>query len=733
MNAKEWSEIFHEISFMAKKISCSEVQPKGKECIITLNENMDFEQYKGENWYDVFIPLIKKIINSCHWIALGFFEYDGPQINRHWLYFIKERNSQKEFLLSLIGRKNFFDDYLKDKIILSEPLSQVIRKKIDLQYNIPLIIQLKKGDTFIGHCNDKNYFLYDCSDFFKSLQRQVKLNIPNKTEIDNRTNIDFVDFDNKENLKKAKEYIENLDKQSHTFNNKQLLLFSNNDRQEISLDDHDVQKRISNYLTMMYDLSGTDTSLIFTYPAWRPHGEERRFVSIAFIAYFKDRSLPLDDLDNIVTALDLGCTNLSLFIFNFLNKEIKKHSIKAAIAAIMSRNMSHNIGSHVLAKVSGANLKDEEWKEWGRDFQILSQYLQQRQDFIAQIATEWPSWTYPTWLMKDLMRWFLSQKHILNYIASAEDLRAHIYSSEPEQESTFINKKQDIRLHVFKSCKELWDEKVWKIKSKENESGQFKGSGVDQWQERINQICPRACNTCQLKDNKHCSNQEKTIRHTLLFTGKDEQCCCLDEDIQLAIPGGIIGYHAFYTILENVIRNGAKHSFTKMKQLKKEWNEKKFESSSIKKNIEKRLKIAFGEDMEDIHMDVIIEFLDEDEYLDNNDTNTQLKEKQYYRIRVYDNVSFLGDKEIEEMNNNFRQDIITETGELKKGNWGLAEMKISAGYLQKRGLSEIGMGREAITSGDDFIIRATISPLGTLAYEFRIPKPKEVGIVCLED
>ncbi len=467
-------------------------------------------------------------------------------------------------------------------------------------------------------------------------------------------------------------------------------------------------------------------------------------------------------------------------IWNFGKRvfdEVMIHSMKAAIAAIMSRNMSHNIGSHVLAKVSSKKPENDKWPDWGKDFQILSQYLQQRQDFIAQIATEWPKWTYPTWLMKDLMRWFLSQKHLLNYIASSEGLKAHFYDNNGTNEN-------DVRIHVLKSCKKIWDRKITEEVFK-NSNG---SSGLKKWTEIINAICSYncdKCNDCALQKQKICSSDNNTGRLQLLFTDKDDLNCCLDEDIQLAIPGGIIGNHAFYTILENVIRNGAKHSFTKMKKMQEE-------NSS-----DEKLEIAFGA-QEDIHMDVVIEFMDEDE-----GDIAENKYSNYYRFRIYDNVSFVSDnlsiinkneylkpllekdilklKELYDwiqkdksitqyellkrletiygiqfpwngeysipknivtdiynslpvnLNRKLQSDLITDEGELQKGNWGLAEMKISAGYLQKRDILEIGMGGGKVTRGDNFIIKAAISPLGTLAYEFRLPKPKEVGIVCKKD
>ena len=65
----------------------------------------------------------------------------------------------------------------------------------------------------------------------------------------------------------------------------------------------------------------------------------------------------------------------------------------------MARNMSHNIGSHVLAKMGYANLSELNLPQ----SQILYKYMQQRMDFIALISTEFPKWSYLTWFLKELI------------------------------------------------------------------------------------------------------------------------------------------------------------------------------------------------------------------------------------------------------------------------------------------------------------------------------------------
>ena len=98
-------------------------------------------------------------------------------------------------------------------------------------------------------------------------------------------------------------------------------------------------------------------------------------------------------------------------------------------------------------------------------------------------------------------------------------------------------------------------------------------------------------------------------------------------------------------------------------------------------------------------------------------------------------------------------------GGVKKEDWGLAEMKIAAGYLQGRSIEYIGKVDDSITGkkiletpkgelddemlllagsddkepGSSAIIRAVASPIETLGYEFYMLQPQTVGIVLTKD
>src|SRR6185369_11940960 len=91
-------------------------------------------------------------------------------------------------------------------------------------------------------------------------------------------------------------------------------------------------------------------------------------------------------------------------------KLVRQEAGRSATAAIMSRNMSHNIGSHVLASsdlMSGVHKIE---------VQKLHNFLQQRMDFIAQVVTYTPSWGEPLFFFKDLLQGFFDQYLLLSHL-----------------------------------------------------------------------------------------------------------------------------------------------------------------------------------------------------------------------------------------------------------------------------------------------------------------------------
>jgi len=424
-------------------------------------------------------------------------------------------------------------------------------------------------------------------------------------------------------------------------------------------------------------------------------------------------------------------------LFDDIYQENMKNSSNSAIAAIMTRNMSHNIGSHVLARLvshgidgwtkgkgvdeiidsictDDDNIESKKKRKslvyWSKDVQNLLKYLQQRQDFLAMVSTEWPEWTDVAYLMQDIMRWFFYQKQILDNIAASEGLSSHNYEKENNKDNYEKENNKDIRFHVFLVPEELWG---WQACSIYDRFNQIKNNCVSV----KGQEGELGCNS----NNNNCPS----CRRVLLYTDEKTGSGRLSDDIQVAVPGGVIGYHAFYVLLENIIRNAAKHSF---------------EGSS------------------ETHLDVVIEILyDPKEEIG---INQKVEKWPAYLFRIYNNVGKVQNDKIllwsknengeikKGINDYLGTPLIDETGKLKKECWGMAEMKIAAGFLQGRDIKKIGAGGENIygpygsdqkneflnlgkdSEGSNYIIRAIKSPLGTLGFEFYVRKPKMLGIVC---
>jgi hypothetical protein len=71
---------------------------------------------------------------------------------------------------------------------------------------------------------------------------------------------------------------------------------------------------------------------------------------------------------------------------------MRRSAVRNAVSAIMGRNMSHNIGSHVLARLAASELDAVKSGSMGsahasRAREALLSYLQRRMDFVAEVST----------------------------------------------------------------------------------------------------------------------------------------------------------------------------------------------------------------------------------------------------------------------------------------------------------------------------------------------------------
>lgn len=235
---------------------------------------------------------------------------------------------------------------------------------------------------------------------------------------------------------------------------------------------------------------------------------------------------------------------------------------KAAVAQVMTRNVAHNIGSHVLGNLNDSI--DDKVLTASR-VKKLFQYLRIRHEFIADAST--------------------ATSCIL-----------------------FNKKMNDVLSHFFK----------------------------------INGDSSNDFYSILLSDYISGKSDIKSVNIEIIYKNGSE-------DLLVSFPNDILGCHALYVILENIIRNAAKHS--------------------AMPDSNRKVKLSLTVNISDAQGD-------------------------YYKIAIIDN---LGESNADERSKNdflkklqdyTTKSILTEN-KLRVGGWGFLEMKICAAYLINYPLEEI--------------------------------------------
>jgi len=257
----------------------------------------------------------------------------------------------------------------------------------------------------------------------------------------------------------------------------------------------------------------------------------------------------------------------------FLRRVGEKHALRSAMSAIMARNMSHNIGSHVFSDLVATGLP------MGDDMQRnFLRYNQHRMDFIAQITTEIPSWTYPAWFHKEIMREFYNQYLLIDRIGVSEGLRAYEWPEDPSEGDM----RGKIIIRTATETKDNGDDSNTPQKRSGESPSQSEGN------------CPTGF--------KWIVNEYRKPNDS-----KDEYGD-LKDDFQIAVPAGIVGYHALYVIIEDFLRNEAKHNY--LKRIKFEEDMKRIliipgAEKGIDHIVSKGYPVDEGKDKPRIYVDIV--------------------------------------------------------------------------------------------------------------------------------
>ena len=266
--------------------------------------------------------------------------------------------------------------------------------------------------------------------------------------------------------------------------------------------------------------------------------------------YFNIKKPDKLDEDNLKSKIkkifiEINST-LRNFAFNYtfnlglqLQEAARKETIKSAKAAIMSRNMSHNIGSHVMAYLKNDlrnvpsifassvlyNLFPQQFRE---DISSIIDnvelpflvglgsfigYLQERQDYIATIASSYiPSFSPVNF--KDSI-----------YDELNPDLRfERHHGNDPHNH----NRPQNILLSYIAKSERL---------------SRLKTDGSQEHDILLGY-----------------KSGDKLFGLDSFSNNSDDEALLLMRQLNFALPGGIVGRQAIFSIIENIIRNAAKHN-----------------------------------------------------------------------------------------------------------------------------------------------------------------------------
>jgi hypothetical protein len=348
--------------------------------------------------------------------------------------------------------------------------------------------------------------------------------------------------------------------------------------------------------------------------------------------------------------------------------KVLRHGIKAALSAIIVRNHSHHIGSHVMPRATVKKIR-ERLIELNTSLEDnvnlneivdalkdkLDEYIQKKADFTAEIATEPLTTTKTMKFIDEVILSFVTNILLMDNIGANEDVRYR----------NFNNNR--LKIHFLIEGTEL--------------AGKFGETTCDNVHEHT-----------ALPYSMYCECSKELQRQQILPENKD---------VAIALPG-CLGEYAIYALLENLIRNGIKHN-----------------KKSIDDNKGKNFEITVD----------LCDLKEDHEYYKYKDEFYELKiwdnfSEPEKKITVKDENG--NDDEIplhQYLQRLIGLQIVNDDGSLRKEAWGMAEMKIMATLL--RGSTDFtNMAKNLKVTSEK-----RNGSKRRLIYNLLIMKPKEVAII----
>jgi len=298
--------------------------------------------------------------------------------------------------------------------------------------------------------------------------------------------------------------------------------------------------------------------------------------------------------------------NSNISTIDYLSIKVKHNAIKSAKAAIMSRNMSHNIGSHVMTYLkqklnSVTDIVENE---------VLKDFLIKDNNYEPIFNGELSSLNAADFIKNKELPFLVGLGHFIKYLQERQDFIATISTDYIPYFNT-VNFKDDI--FDFLNPDYKFERHKFRIQQGKKPENLLLGNIA---------LSEKIC-------------REDIIIKFKSFDGKTATKNSIQEEdlekmrnLYVDLPGGILGRQAFFSILENLIRNCAKHNGNSTVELTILVNDVDIEYDHLKNDLWK-VEITDNNGQSDNSLDILKDALEED-YIDESgnmkDTNKGIKE-----------------------------------------------------------------------------------------------------------
>ena len=410
--------------------------------------------------------------------------------------------------------------------------------------------------------------------------------------------------------------------------------------------------------------------------------EKQRYGAIRFAFEYPITSvIPKEDKDNEnKDRKDLGETYIrqQLEVLRGLLRKVRarRSALRNASVSIMGRNMSHNIGSHVLARYASVSKEDMIKEDMIKEVEKFTRYLQERMDFIADVSTTDVFYSLPLKFYGYSIRGLVGsgkqddderQRILLDRISGLDGVKLILANKNLDKDFTYASPGgrlgmqalyvilENIARNTAKHDPYSWDSDIDIQATAINEDLKFVFN-LDSWSE----------------DDK------------LIFTRnqKDDENCFDDGEFGVTVDSDA-NNEVVKTKIGELLDSGSCE--LKMKEVARSWQRSKgMITISITDS---------GCDWEDydfnltLHQDVLL------------NTRITYDEKRYkgrfIEVLVWDDRRNVYNKKKEgewlpdQINDKLKKHMIDDSGEIDPDNWGIREIFLASAYLRSVSLNEL--------------------------------------------